>query len=125
MYMKYMCMYLCSDPPSICKIAYIYYLHTFFIDPPEITVSASRTRLLVNESTTLSCSVSVSNPSNISVMWTLTNTNNITITLNETGEILVVTNIEENDFGTYTCNVTNLAGLSATAEITIEEGGMS
>ena len=58
-------------------------------------------------------------------MWTLTNTNNITTTLDETGQILVVTNIEENDFGTYTCNVTNSAGLSATAEITIEEGGMS
>ena len=101
------------------------HIYVYSIDPPEVTVSASRTRIPLNESTTLNCSVSVSNPSTFSVMWTLTNTNNITTTLSETEEILVVSNIEEYDFGTYTCNVTNSASLSATAEITIEEGGMS
>ena len=88
-------------------------------------MSATRTSILLNESTTLNCSVLSSNPSTFSVIWTLTNTNNITTTLSETEEILVVMNIGEDDFGTYTCNVTNSASLSATAETTIEEGGMS
>ena len=114
----------------LCKSAYdwlivVYAYILFSIDPPEVTVSASSTRILLNESTTLNCSVLSSNPSTFSVMWTLTNTNNITTTLSETGEILVVSNVGENTFGTYTCNVTNSASLSATAEITIEEGGMN
>ena len=94
------------------------------IDPPDVSVSATRTRLPVSESTTLNCSVASSNPSTFTVMWTLMNTNDVTMTLSETGQILVVSDIGEDDFGTYTCNVTNSANLSGTAELTIEQGGM-
>ena len=44
--------------------------------------------------------------------------------LSVTEQTLIVSNIEEDEFGAYTCNVTNSAGLSETAEITIEQGGM-
>ena len=80
-------------------------------------------RVPLSGSTTLNCSVTSSNPSDFSVMWTLTNTSGSIVTLTDTGQILMVSNIKEEDFGNYTCNVTNSAGLSGTAEITIEQGG--
>ena len=86
-------------------------------------MSATSTRLLVNEPTTLNCEVTVSNPSDFTVMWTLTNTSGDTIPLSETELTLVLSSIGENEFGTYTCNVTNSANLSGTAEVSIEEGG--
>ena len=92
-------------------------------DPPEVSVSATRTRLPVNESTTLTCSVTSSNPSDFTLVWTLTSTNGST-TINSTDQTLEVANIGEDDFGTYTCNVTNSAGLSGVASITIEQGGI-
>ena len=95
-------------------------LHT---DPPEVTVIATRTRLLVNQSTTLNCSVTSSNPSDVTVAWSLTNMSGVVAVLSVTEQTLIVSNIEEDEFGTYTCNVTNSAGLSETAEITIEQGG--
>ena len=87
-------------------------------------MSATTTRLLVNEPTILKCSVTVGNPSDFTVMWTLTNTSGDTITLNETEPTLEVSRIGEDEFGIYTCNVTNSAGLSGVAEIAIEQGGI-
>ena len=93
-------------------------------DPPEVRVSATRTRLPVNESTTLTCSVTSSNPSgDFSVVWTLTNTTGVTSTLTNTDLTLELSGLGLEQFGTYTCNVTNSEGLSGEANITIEEGG--
>ena len=97
-----------------------YYIHTV---APEVDVSATSTRIAVGQSTTLTCSISKSNPSDNTVEWSLTNTNDVTTTLVGTGETLVVTDIADNEFGTYTCNVTNSADLSGSVNITIEEGG--
>ena len=91
-----------------------------FIDPPDVSVSATRNRLLVNESTNLTCSVSSSNPSDFTLVWTLNSTSNV---VDETGEILVVSNIGEDEFGTYTCSATNTANLTGSASIAIEQGG--
>ena len=97
-----------------------YYIHTV---APEVDVSATSITIAVGQSTTLTCSISRSNPSDYTVEWSLTNTNDVTTTLAETGETLVVTDIADNEFRTYTCNVTNSADLSGSANITIEEGG--
>ena len=94
-----------------------YYIHTV---APEVDVSATSTRIAVGQSTTLTCFISRSNPSDFTVEWSLTNTNDVTTTLAETGETLVVTDIADDEFGTYTCNVTNSADLSGSANITIE-----
>ena len=51
----------------------------------------------------------------------MTDSNNITTTLNETGMTLMIINITENEFGDYTCTATNSAGLSASDNITIEQ----
>ena len=53
----------------------------------------------------------------------MTNTNDGTTTLNETGDTLVVTDIAEDEFGTYKCTATNSADLSGSVTVTIEEGG--
>ena len=87
-------------------------------------MTATRTRQLVSESTNITCSVSSSNPAEFTLVWTLNSTNNVVTTLDETGEILVVSNIGEDEFGTYTCSATNTANLTGSASITIEQGGM-
>ena len=88
-----------------------------------MNVLATRTRLLVNGSTTLNCTVTSSNPSNFTLVWTLTTTSGST-TITSTNQTLVLSSVGEDEFGTYTCNVTNSAGLSGTADITIEIGGI-
>ena len=88
-------------------------------------MTATRTRLLVSESTNITCSVSSSNPTEVTLVWTLNSTSNVVTTLDETGEILVVSNIGEDEFGTYTCSATNTANLTGSASITIEQGGMN
>ena len=93
------------------------------LDPPEVNVLATRTRLIVNGSTTLNCTVTSNNPSNFTLVWTLTTTSGST-TITSTNQTLVLSSVGEDEFGTYTCNVTNSAGLSGTADITIEIGGI-
>ena len=111
-------LYLCIS--VLCIGSDHNYIHTV---APEVDVSATSTRIAVGQSTTLTCTISRSNPSDYTVEWSSTNTNDVTTTLAETGETLVVTDIADNEFGTYTCNVTNSADLSGSANITIEEGG--
>ena len=89
--------------------------------PPELTVSATNPRLVLGPSTNITCSITRSVPSNYTIEWTLTNTDDVTTTLINTEQTLVVT---RGEFGTtYTCTATNSAGLSGSANITIEEGG--
>ena len=88
-----------------------------------MSVSATQTRIAVGQSTTLTCSVDRSNPSGITFTWSFTNTSGATTILSgETGQTLQLSDIAENEFGTYTCNATNSASLSGTADITIEQG---
>ena len=91
--------------------------------PPEVFVSATSSRIAVGQSTNITCSIARSVPSNYTIEWTLTSTSDVTTTLNETGETLMLTDIAENEFGTYTCTATNAADLSGSGNTTIEEGG--
>ena len=90
---------------------------------PEVSVSATRTRILVGHSINITCSIARTVPTNYTIEWTLTNTSEVTTVLAEAGETLLLTDISEAEFGVYTCNATNTAGLSGSADITIEEGG--
>ena len=92
-------------------------------DPPEVSVSATRTRVPVNGSTSLTCSVASSNPPDFSLVWTLTNTTGVTTTLNTADQTLELSGLGLDQFGTYTCNVTNSEGLSGEANVILEEGG--
>ena len=97
-------------------------LHTLTV-PPEVTVTATSSRIALGQSTDLTCSITRSVPSNYTIEWILTNTDDVTTTLSDTEETLVITDITENEFGVYTCTVTNLADLTGSANITIEQGG--
>ena len=91
--------------------------------PPEVSVSATQTRIAVGQSTTLTCSVDRSNPSDITYTWSFTDTSGATTILSgETGQTLQLSDIAENEFGTYTCNATNSASLNGTTNIAIERG---
>ena len=88
-----------------------------------MNVSATKIKIALNQSTTLTCSVTRSNPSNPTFKWNLTNTNNVVTTLTgETGETLQLSNIAEGQFGTYSCTATNSARQSGIASVTIDQG---
>ena len=89
--------------------------------PPEVQVTASLTRVVVGNSTNLTCTVTRSNPmGSYSYRWV--HNNSITLT-GETSSMLTVTIMTESNVGTYRCEVTNSAGLSGNGTITIELGG--
>ena len=88
-----------------------------------MTVTATSSRIALGQSTDLTCSITRSVPSNYTIEWTLTNTDDVTTTLSDTEETLVITDIAEDEFGVYICTVTNSANLSGSANITIEQGG--
>ena len=97
-------------------------LHTLTV-PPEVTVTATSSRIALGQSTDLICSITRSVPSNYTIKWTLTNTDDVTTTLSDIEDTLVVTDIAEDMFGIYTCTATNSAHLSGSANITIKQGG--
>ena len=107
-----------------CRVYLVLFtLSLFSAVPPEVTVSATKSRIAVNQSTTLTCSVTQSNPSSPTFEWIFTDTNDVMKPLNgETSETLQLSSIAKNQFGTYTCNATNSARHSGTAAITIEQG---
>ena len=91
--------------------------------PPEVSVTATQTRIAVDQSTNLTCSIDASNPDVSTISWSFTNTSGATTILSgETGQTLQLSDIAEDEFGTYTCNATNSEGLSGTGDITIEQG---
>ena len=96
-------------------------LYSFTV-PPELSISATSTRIAVGQSTNLTCIISRSVPIDHTIEWTMTDLNNITTTLNETGMTLMIINITEDEFGDYTCTAINSAGLSGSDNITIEQG---
>ena len=89
--------------------------------PPEVQVTATLTRVVVGNSTTLTCTVTRSNPMG-SYTYRWVHNNSITLT-GETSSMLTVTITTESNLGTYRCEVTNSAGLSGIDTITIELGG--
>jgi len=95
----------------------------FLTVPPEVSVTATQTRIAEGQSTTLTCSIITSNPSDPNITWSFTNTSGVTtIVSGETGQKLQLSDTAEDEFGTYTCNATNSANLSGTGDITIEQG---
>jgi len=88
--------------------------------PPEVQVTATLTRVVVGNSTTLTCTVTRSNPmGSYTYRWV----HNNSITLSETSSMLTVNIMTESNLGTYHCEVTNSAGLSGNGTTTIELGG--
>ena len=95
----------------------------FVTVPPEVTVTATQTRIAEGQSTTLTCSIIANNPSDPNITWSFTDTSGTTTILSgETGQTLQLSNIAEDEFGTYTCNARNPQGQSGTGDITIEQG---
>ena len=84
---------------------------------PVVEVTATRTRVLVGDNVTLTCSVTTGNSSYVTYLWTFMNTN---ITTSNT---LTLTIENVNNFGNYICEATNLAG-SGSGTVSIEQGGI-
>ena len=88
--------------------------------PPEVEVTATLTRVVVGNSTTLTCTVTRSNPmGSYTYRWV----HNNSITLSETSNMLTVSILTESNLGVYRCEVTNSAGLSGSNTTTIERRG--
>ena len=98
-------------------------LMSFHTVPPEVSVTATQTRIAVGQSTTLTCSIAASNPDVSTISWSFTDTSGATTILSgETGQTLQLSDIAEDEFGTYTCTATNSEDLSGTGDVTIEQG---
>ena len=96
---------------------YSFFLHTV---PPEVQVTATLTRVVVGNSTTLTCNVTRSNPmGSYTYRWV----HNNSVTLSETSSMLTISILTESNLGIYHCEVTNSAGLSGSNETTIVLGG--
>ena len=93
--------------------------------PPQVQVTVTLTRVMVGNSTTLTCTVTRSNPmGSYTYRWV----HNNSITLSETSsmlstDMLNVNILMESNVGTYRCEVTNSAGLSGSTTTTIELRG--
>ena len=88
--------------------------------PPEVEVTAALTRVVVGNSTLLTCTVTRSNPmGSYTYRWV----HNNSITLSENSSMLTVSILTESNLGVYRCEVTNSAGLSGSNTTTIELGG--
>ena len=87
--------------------------------PPEVEVTATLTRVVVGNSTTLTCTVTRSVPmGSYTYRWV----HNNSITLRETSSMLTVSILTESDVGVYRCEVTNSVGLTGSNTTTIELG---
>ena len=88
--------------------------------PPEVEVTASHLKVGLGGSTTLSCNITRTNPEIAGTyVWRNENTGEI---LSEQSDNLLVTFLAMNDFGTYSCTVTNSAGETGTGNVTITQG---
>ena len=112
------------------------YLHVFFSHghsilhrfscsitaaPPEVEVTATLTRVVVGNSTTLTCTVTRSNPMG-SYTYRWMHNNSITLP-GETSSMLTVSILSESNLGVYLCEVINSANLTGSNTTTIELGG--
>ena len=78
---------------------------------------ASRQRVNIAASVTLSCSVNRTNPEVSTYVWTNENGGVVMV-----GENIIITFSSTSDFGTYHCTVNNTAGFSGSDSVTIEQG---
>ena len=84
-----------------------------------VEVTATLTRVVVGNSTTLTCTVTRSNPmGNYTYRWVYNNS----ITLSETTNMLTVSIMTESDVGIYRCEVNNSADLTGSNTTTIDLG---
>ena len=82
-------------------------------------VTANRGRVGLRGTTILSCSVTRTNPAiDGTYVWSSVNAG----TIAETSNTLVVNVLTKQEFDTYTCMVTNTAGVSGTGSLTVEQG---
>ena len=87
---------------------------------PEVQVTASRERVELGGSTTLSCNVTRTNPDITGTyVWVNESSGG---TLIETSSTLLINLLTIGDYGAYMCMVTNTAGLTGSGSITIEQG---
>ena len=97
---------------SVCPVT-----GSFNTVPPEVEVTATLTRVVVGNSTTLTCTVTRSNPmGSYTYRWV----HNDFITLNENTSMLTVSIMTESNLGVYQCEVNNSAELTGSNTTTIE-----
>ena len=96
------------------------YAFTSTAVPPEVEVTATLTRVVVGNSTNLTCTVTRSNPVG---SYTYTWMHNNSMLPGETSNMLTVSILTESDVGVYHCEVTNSAGLTGSNTTNIELGG--
>ena len=98
----------------------MYNLHFFgiIIVLPVVEVTATRTRVLIGDTVTLTCSVTTGDPSYANYTWTF-----MSAILPEITNTLTLTISGMNDLGNYICEATNVAG-SGSGTISIEQGGI-
>ena len=83
-------------------------------------MSASRPRINIGGSTTLSCNVMRTNPEITGTfVWERVETGEM---LSENSDTLMLTISSESDFGNYSCTVTNTAGLSGSGTVAVGQG---
>lgn len=86
---------------------------------PTVEVVTDRTKVALEDSTTLHCIVNRTNPEVDTYVWMHENSNIQFAGSNSTLSVIFAT---ENHFGTITCTATNAAGRSGSANVTIERG---
>ena len=91
----------------------------FLSDVPEVTTDVVDPAV-VGDDVTLNCTASGDPP--LVYQWTLEGNTTVLNSDNTTGT-LELTDIQENEFGTYVCTVTNDLG-TTTSEVTLEQAGI-
>ena len=86
--------------------------------PPEVEVTASRSRVGLGDFVTLFCNTRT-NPEANGTVWTYVNTG---MKVSEDADTLVLNLLTTADFGTYCCTVTNTAGETGSGNVMIEQG---
>ena len=90
--------------------------------PPEVILVASHLKVSLGGSTTLSCNVTRTNPGIAGPGAYIWRNENAGATLSEQSDSILVTLLAVNDFGTYSCTVTNSAGEVGRGNVTITQG---
>ena len=99
-------------------LLYMQCIFLSYVVPPEVNVTADRTRVGPGMAATLTCTVTRGNPMTYTYSWTHDGT---TLT-DETSATLTLSSFSMDDVGTYSCRVGNDAGAGMDS-ITLELGG--
>ena len=92
----------------------------FHLVPPEVEVTASHLQVNLGGSISLFCNVTRTNPDvDGTYVWINERTKQ---QISESSETLSLTLSTLEDFGTYTCMVTNTADATGSGSVTIEQG---